>query len=157
MKLNLQNLYDDHARNVAKVNDWYDDKGAILYSAFIRAEQLLRLDILIAQYQEKFPTPWTPMTGRAAINHLLFSKTSREPDLVEKVRQIAFPDIFFLLHEDLATVDIGGKALEVPGFVSDSREYRDHMEEKLHIELPPCSEAEWDWTLAGKNQVLNKP
>ncbi|HAO0321295.1 TPA: hypothetical protein IGZ64_001071 [Escherichia coli] len=157
MKLNLQNLYNDHARNVARVNNWYCNTGSPLYSAFIRAEQLLRLDMLIIQYQKKFPTPWEPVNGRVAINHLLFSKTSREPDLVEKVRRIAFPDIFFLLHEDLATVDIGDTPLEVPEFVNNSREYRDYTEEKRHIELPPCSEAEWDWTLAGKHQVLNKP
>ncbi|EQA4952885.1 ECs1072 family phage-associated protein [Salmonella enterica subsp. diarizonae serovar 47:i:z53] len=157
MKLKLQDLYDAHARHVAEVNDWYDEKGKMpLYRAFVRAEQLLRLDVLIAQYQDKFATTWEPVIGRVAINHLLFSKTSREPDQVEKVRKIAFPDIFFLLHEDLVNVEIPSGTLELLDSVKQSQEYLRHYTERYPIELPPCSENEWDHLLSMKHQVKRK-
>ncbi|MFG0814712.1 hypothetical protein [Raoultella sp. FYR_9] len=150
----MQLLFRDHALNIARVKGWsVEGEGQPFYKAWLHAEQLLRLDILIIEHRKAFATDWQPLLERDALNHLLFARTGWVPT---QIKQLSFADILFVLHEDLKAVKIPQEALELPESVKSGMAYEIHHQEPYRTELPPCSEDEWDPTRSEIIQGLRK-
>ncbi|MCZ0714391.1 hypothetical protein [Klebsiella quasipneumoniae] len=155
MTLDLSRVYRFHVWKMAKIHNWFTEGDSLpFYRAWLRAEHLLRLDILLAEHREAFGTKWEPLFGRKGLNHLVFSRTGWGPD---QVQQLSFADILLVLQKDLAAVKIPEKVLELPDSVRWTDEYELYGQTEYRIELPPCLEREWDHTQAEKAQGLRKP
>lgn len=155
MTLDLSRVYRFHVWNMAKIHQWFNEGDSLpFYRAWLRAEHLLRLDILLAEHREAFGTKREPLFGITGLNHLVFSRTGWSPD---RVQQLSFADILLVLQKDLANVKIPEMVLELPDSVRWSDEYELYGQTEYRIELPPCLESEWNYTQAEKAQGLRKP
>lgn len=151
----LKSLFTQHARNIARYRKWSSEGEFIpTLKSWLRAEQFLRLDMLIMRYRNKHPSAWAPMKGFDALNQLVFSRTGWTLD---RITQLSFADKLFVLHQDLADVNIPPAALELPESVTKLLEHALHERELYQTEWPPCSEEEWDPTLSEIAQGLRKP
>ncbi|EKQ7231422.1 TPA: hypothetical protein L9Q10_003111 [Klebsiella pneumoniae] len=150
----IKSLLRAHAFHISRVKGWCTEgEGQPFYKAWLHAEQLLRLDMLIIGHRKAFATNWQPLLGKDALNHLLFARTGWMPTQIE---QLSFADILLVLHEDLIGVQIPPEALELPDSVTSGMAYEIHSQEPYRTELPPCSEDEWDPTRSEIAQGLRK-
>ncbi|EMW2203321.1 MULTISPECIES: ECs1072 family phage-associated protein [Enterobacteriaceae] len=151
----LKSLFTQHARNIARYRKWSSEEDFIpALQSWLRAEQFLRLDILIMRYRNKHPSVWAPMKGFDALNQLVFSRTGWMP---ARISQLSFAEKLFVLHRDLADVNIPQEVLELPALVTESLKHAMHEQELYQTEWPPCSEEEWDPSLSEIAQGLKKP
>ncbi|MFZ4219179.1 ECs1072 family phage-associated protein [Enterobacter ludwigii] len=151
----LKSLLRSHALHVAEVKGWASEgEGQPFYRAWLHAELLLRLDMLIIEHRKAFATDWQPLPGEEALNHLLFVRTGWTPN---QIKSLSFDDILLVLHEALKALHIPPEVLDLPEQVKGGRAYELHRSEPYRIELPPCSKKEWDPTLSEKAQGLRKP
>ena len=151
----LKSLYHKHAYKVAVVRSWSSEgEGIPHYKAWLHAEQLLRLDILIIEHRKKFTTPWEPLLGKRALNHLLFVRTGWSPSVIS---QLSFEDMLLGLHQDLVNLDIPSEILELPENIKQSRAFAIHNQEPHRTQLLPFLEQEWDPTLSEVIQGIRKP
>ncbi|MBL5825389.1 ECs1072 family phage-associated protein [Serratia fonticola] len=146
----LAQLYRNHVWSIAKTKGWHTEGDAMpTYRAWIRAEQMLRLDVLIIEHRNQFATAWEPLLGYKALTHLLFVRTGWSPQEIEK---LSFSETLLVLQQDLVNVQIPQGVLIVPDSVRWSLECEVSQQDPCRIEWPPCSEDEWDPTLAEKAQ-----
>lgn len=152
--LKLTTLFREHAYQVAMKNGWHTEGECIpTYRAWLRAEQFLRLDILLAEHRAKYATLWEPMPSRKALHHYLFVHNELTP---KQTNQLSLAEILLVLHADLAGVNIPEEVLESP--CNGTRDPLAVLHEKfpLQTELPLCSDDEWDPLLAEKVLGLRK-
>ncbi|MGK0688437.1 ECs1072 family phage-associated protein [Serratia marcescens] len=148
----LQSLFRKHAYHVASVKGWLSEgDGPPFYKAWLHAELLLRLDLLIFEHRKEAATAWEPLLGRRALNHLLFVRTNLTP---EQIARLSFDEILLVLHQDLKAVNIPPEVLVLPDFVRNGLAFEIHHRSPGQTELPPCSEDEWDPTFAEIAQGL---
>ncbi|WP_368763437.1 ECs1072 family phage-associated protein [Klebsiella variicola] len=139
----LQSLFESHARNVAKVNKWYSKGDALpTLKAWIRAEQLVRLDVLLMKHRKEYATDWEPLLGANAVTHLMFLRTGWTPELIS---HLSFDDILLVLQQDLAGVKIPEGEIQVPQYVAAELQQLKLL--PYQIEWPPHSKGEWDPSL----------
>ncbi|AHE72767.1 hypothetical protein M942_08475 [Enterobacter ludwigii] len=151
----LRSLFTQHAKNIAMHRKWSSEGELIpTLKAWLRAEQLLRLDMLIMQYRDSHPSAWAPMRGTNALNQLVFSRTGWT---LAQINQLSFDEKLLVLHQDLAEVNIQQEVLDLPETLMASLEYAKFEQEIYRIEWPPCSEKEWDPNLSEIAQGLRKP
>lgn len=155
MAFDFSRVYRFHVWKLAEIHNWFTEGDSVpCYRAWLRAEHLLRLDILLAEQRDALGTKWEPLFGRAGLNHLVFSRTGWSP---AQVQQLSFADILLVLQKDLVAVKIPEKVLGLPDSVLWSDEYELYGQTEYRIELPPYLESEWDHTHAEKAQGLRKP
>ncbi len=148
----LNSLFHSHALKVSVVNNWVlDREGIPSLKAWIRAEMLVRLDVLIINHRKEFESDWCHLSGKTALRHLVFIRTGWT---LEQIDKLSFPDMLFVLQQDLKAVNIRQEIFELPDAVRNSRSAAIYLQDQYRIELPPCSEQEWDHTLAEKAQGL---
>ncbi|ECU0308047.1 hypothetical protein C3U64_06700 [Salmonella enterica subsp. enterica serovar Stanley] len=155
-KIDMFSLLRKHAAHIASKKDWFSDTKKTMPSlkAWLHAEQLLRLDLLLIRYREKFATVWEPLSGRRALNHLLFVRTNWPP---AQISELSFDHILLILHEDLTSL---GEDMDLPGLpdhVKTERDYAIHKNVPYRTGLIPCTEDEWDHTLCEIVQGLRIP
>ncbi|EAW9081584.1 hypothetical protein AABH71_005461 [Salmonella enterica] len=151
----IKSLFKAHAFHIARVKGWSTEgEGQPFYKAWLHAEQLLRLDMLIIEYRKAFATDWQPLLGFDALNHLLFSRTGWPPT---EIKQLSFAEILLVLHEDLKALQIPPESLELPDSVTTGVACEIHRREPYRTELPPCSADEWDPTRSEIIQGLRNP
>lgn len=149
----LQSLFKTHAYHIASVKRWGSEGENIpYYKAWLHAELLLRLDMLLIEHRKQFATSWEPLLGRTGLNHLLFVRAGLTPP---QVTQLSFDEILLVLHQDLKDVNIPAEAVKLPDSVLEGRAFEIHRKSPGQTELPPCSEDEWDPTFSEKAQGLH--
>lgn len=149
----LQSLFESHARNVAKVNQWHSQGDALpTLKAWIRAEQLVRLDVLLMEHRQEYATDWEPLLGRNAITHLMFLRTGWPLD---QISHLSFDEILLVLHLDLIKVRIPPEEIQVPQYIAYELQQRKLL--PYQIEWPPHSEEEWDPLLCEIALGLRRP
>ncbi|HFX6862417.1 TPA: hypothetical protein ACIFNG_004100, partial [Klebsiella pneumoniae] len=142
MAIDYAKIFISHVRNVSKANKWLTEGEAVpTYRSWIRAEQLLRLDVVLIKHRERYSAPWEPLFGQNGITHLLATRYGWSP---EQVRMLSFADVLLSLQQDLAEVDIPPEVLALPEYVRQSDEFEILSRGQYRTELPPCQEHEWD-------------
>lgn len=149
----LQSLFESHSRNIAKAHGWFSRGEALpTFKAWLRAEQLVRLDVLLAEHRVEYASLWEPLLGGRALTHLLYLRTGWSPD---QISQLLLDDILLLLQLDLAVVNIPEEELRYPDYVQ--AELKQLIQGPYQIEWPHHSEEEWDPSLCEIAQGLRKP
>jgi hypothetical protein len=65
MAIDYAKIFISHVRNVSKANKWLTEGEAVpTYRSWIRAEQLLRLDVVLIKHRERYSAPWEPLFDR---------------------------------------------------------------------------------------------
>ncbi|EHF6858668.1 hypothetical protein OOO72_003277 [Salmonella enterica] len=147
----LKSLYHAHIFHIARTNGWITDgEGVPDYRAWLRAEIYLRLDLLIAELHQSLPVYHGGPDGRAAVSYLVSSRTGCSPS---EASQLSFSEALFALHSDLEAVNIPEEVLAYPPHIQDALL---SMQSNQHVQLPPCSEAEWDHSYLKKYQEMYK-
>lgn len=142
----FESLYQKHASHA-----WNNRKRklngdhSIDIEAYMRAEQLLRLDIALEKHRSIYATQWEPLAGITALNHLLFVRTGWTPQQIEA---LSFGDILLLLLKDLGDVSIPKGTTQLPARLEKENEALKRAGHQ--ILLPPCSPEEWDHSLYEK-------
>ncbi|WP_139789870.1 ECs1072 family phage-associated protein [Klebsiella quasipneumoniae] len=155
MAIDYAKIFISHVRNVSKANKWLTEGEAVpTYRSWIRAEQLLRLDVVLIKHRERYSAPWEPLFGQNGITHLFATRYGWSP---EQVRMLSFADVLLSLQQDLAEVDIPPEVLALPEYVRQSDEFEILSRGQYRTELPPCQEHEWDHTIAERDQGQRKP
>ncbi|HCU0428835.1 hypothetical protein I5Q42_06290 [Serratia marcescens] len=148
----LQSLFQKHAYHIARVKGWCSEgEGIPYYKAWLHAEILLRLDLLIIEHRKKYATDWEPLLGDRALSHLIFVRTGWSPI---QITALSFSETLLVLQQDLIAVNILPGVLSLPASVRNGRAFEIHHQYPGHTELPPCSVEEWDPTLSEIAQGL---
>ncbi|EEJ5468911.1 hypothetical protein AU693_001837 [Salmonella enterica subsp. diarizonae] len=152
MDLNfLKSLYQAHIFHIARIKGWATDgEGVPDYRSWLRAEVYLRLDLLIAELHQSLPTYQGIPEGRAAVNYLVSSRTECSPF---EAAQLSFSEALFALRSDLEAVNIPQELLTYPSHVLEAL---NNLQSTQHVQLPPCSEDEWDQSYLKKYQEMYK-
>ncbi|ECI7782142.1 hypothetical protein E1578_23350 [Salmonella enterica subsp. enterica] len=155
-KIDMFSLLRKHAAHIASKKDWFSDTKKTMSSlkAWLHAEQLLRLDLLLIRHREKFATVWEPLSGRRALNHLLFVRTNWPP---AQISELSFDHILLILHEDLTSLGEDMDLPELPANIKSEIGYSAHKDAPYRTGLIPCTEDEWDHTLCEIVQGLRIP
>lgn len=148
----LQELFNYHARKVAISQKWYTEDGAPTLKAWVRAEQLVRLDFLLNLHRKEHGTLWEPLSGNKALTHLLFVKTGWSP---EQISLLSFEEILLVLQQDLVTANIPEGELQYPQHIS--YDLMQKQRQPYQIEWPPHLADEWDPVRYEIIQGLRKP
>ncbi|HAT1683136.1 TPA: hypothetical protein I8Y21_003859 [Klebsiella oxytoca] len=147
----LKSLYHAHIFNVARTNNWITDgEGVPDYRSWLRAEIYLRLDLLIAELHRSSPSYLGDLNGRAAVNYLVSSRNEYSPS---EAARLSFSEALFALRSDLEAVNIPSELLVYPSHIHDALTA---MQSTQHVQLPPCSDAEWDCSYLKKYQEMYK-
>lgn len=149
----LQSLFESHARNIARAHGWHS-RGETLptFKAWLRAEQLVRLDVLLMEHRQEYATDWEPLLGHNAITHLMFLRTGWTP---EQISHVSFDEILLVLHLDLVKVRIPPEEIQVPQYVAAELQQLKLL--PYQIEWPPHSKEEWDPSLCETALGLRRP
>ncbi|MBG2634454.1 hypothetical protein I4552_26100 [Klebsiella michiganensis] len=149
----LQSLFESHARNIARAHGWHS-RGETLptFKAWLRAEQLVRLDMLLAEHREEYSSLWEPLLGKRVLTHFLHLRTGWSP---EQISQLSLDDALLLLQQDLVVVNIPGEELLYPAYVQ--AELQQLIQCSYQIEWPPHLDEEWDPSFCEIALGLRKP
>ena len=148
----LQSLFHKHAHHIANVKGWRSEgESTPFYKAWLHAELLLRLDLLIIEHRKESATTWEPLLGERGLNHLLLTRKNLT---LGQIKLLSFDEILLVLHEDLKALDIETETLALPEAVKNGQAFEIHRQSPGQIELPPCSKDEWDPKLAEIAQGL---
>lgn len=149
----LQGLFESHASNIAKVKGWYSHgEHTPTLKAWVRAEQFVRLDILLMEHRQEFATQWEPLLDYSALTHLVFVRTGWTP---EQISHLSFDEILLVLQRDLSKVNISSEELQYPEDVAN--ELQEMRQSQRQIEWPPHSDEEWDPSFCEIAMGLRKP
>ncbi len=139
LTFNISGLYGACVLQAARTNKWIRQDGTPSPRAFLRGEQLFRLELVLFEHRKAFASEWEQLKGKKALHHKLLTEYKWTPQQIEK---LSMPQILLALQGDLKNVHIpegaGLADLVIP-------------ESDLPLpELTPCSEEEWDPLLSEK-------
>ncbi|AYO37217.1 hypothetical protein [Serratia sp. P2ACOL2] len=149
----LQSLFRKHANHIARVKGWSSEgEGIPYYKAWLHAEILLRLDLLIIEHRNKYSADWEPLLGGRALSHLIFVRTGWSPT---QITALSFSETLLVLHQELIALNIPMEVLVLPDSVRDGLAFEIHHQYPGQTALPPCSEDEWNPSFSEITQGLH--
>lgn len=110
-----------------------------------RAALILALEYVLDAHRKKYATYWSPLTGRAALHHLLLQKYKWP---LKEIRSLDLQDSIFLLQEELALDALPEEAKESINFFAGGTRPNTHF--------PEIREEEWDSTLSSRTPLKRR-
>ncbi len=153
----LKQLLRSHAFHVAEKHNWYcsgENGGIPSLMAWLRAEQLFRLDMLLVKHRRSIADLWQQLPGETAFDHFIFTKTLWLPSQIEL---LSFSEKLWIVQKDLADLRTPEVVVRsIPDVIQEETRQllRGQSESYMlsQIQLPSCLREEWDHSLAMKVQ-----